>query len=388
MTAVSAPRSAASLLSETKNVLIGTGKRTVKLGFVEIHVYSLKVFVDAPACRAALVPYFGGMDLDGLLRASSTFYPFFTTGKFKKVFELTFCRSLTKEKLVGGFEEPLKTRCDHAHQDDASLVLSKLVPESGVVQGDVLCLVCHGDGETLTGLYTPAKGGDAQVLVQVSSGGKGGAWLALQNIYFDNDSQLPTIRVSAIQDLPNVLMDDTSDKAPSQAEIESAVQDQLLHPSKRKQTWSEFAGRTSGKEGYEFGDLTLGVVTAVGLRKKARRPVKRGQLSLNGMNETRPDKSTEQDFENQVKQLQQNNQELQQSLIDANRLLLQSDRELLFRIVVALTFVEAMYILMDSVVDFYVSSLHKFQFYIVLAIFIGGYNYYSQQQQMITSKSD
>jgi hypothetical protein len=226
------------------------------------------------------------------------------------------------------------------------------------------------------------------VLVQVSSGGKGGAWLALQNIYFDNDSQLPTIRVSAIQDLPNVLMDDTSDKAPSQAEIESAVQEQLLHPSKRKQTWSEFAGRTSGKEGYEFGDLTLGVVTAVGLRKKARRPVKRGQLSLNGMNETRPDKSTEQDFENQVKQLQQNNQELQQSLIDANRLLLQSDRELLFRIVVALTFVEAMYILMDSVVDFYVSSLHKFQFYVVLAIFIGGYNYYSQQQQMITSKSD
>jgi hypothetical protein len=106
------------------------------------------------------------------------------------------------------------------------------------------------------------------------------------------------------------------------------------------------------------------------------------------MNETRPDKSTEQDFENQVKQIQQNNQELQQSLIDANRLLLQSDRELLFRIVVALTFVEAMYILMDSVVDFYVSSLHKFQFYVVLAIFIGGYNYYSQQQQMITSKSD
>mmetsp|Transcript_8777 Transcript_8777/g.15918 ORF Transcript_8777/g.15918 Transcript_8777/m.15918 type:complete len:107 (+) Transcript_8777:769-1089(+) len=106
------------------------------------------------------------------------------------------------------------------------------------------------------------------------------------------------------------------------------------------------------------------------------------------MNETRPDKSTEQHFENQVKQLQQNNHELQQSLLDANRLLLQSDRELLFRIMVALTFIEAMYILMDSVVDFHVSSLHKFQFYIVLAIFIGGYNYYSQQQQMITSKSD
>ena len=82
--AVSAPKSAPSLLSNPNNVVIGTGERTVKLGFVEIHVYSLKLFVDAKACRAALVSDFGGMDLNGLLREASTFYPDFTTGKFEK----------------------------------------------------------------------------------------------------------------------------------------------------------------------------------------------------------------------------------------------------------------------------------------------------------------
>jgi len=95
------------------DVLIGTGKRVVKLGFLEIHVYQLELYVGAAACRSCLSK-FAGMDLNGLLR-QPTFYPDFTFGKFRKVFQLKFCRTLSYDKLVGGFEEPLLSRCDARH---------------------------------------------------------------------------------------------------------------------------------------------------------------------------------------------------------------------------------------------------------------------------------
>jgi len=359
-------------LNSDDNVLIGTGERTVKLGFVEIPVYSLKLYVNAPACRSCL-----GMDLDSLLQQGSTFYTDFVCGEFEKRFCLTFCRTISKEKLVGGFDVPLKLRCDASHQDDAAILLNNLVPPQGVVEGDVLSLVCSGDGETLTGLYLPVGSTKQQELVSVKSGGVGGAWMALQNIYFDDDTQLPTIRVTAISQLPNVfLLNEMNTREPSQAEIEIAVEKEIS--GKKKQTWSEFAGRTSGGEGYKFGDLTLGVVTAMGLRTK---PLSRGALSLTSATDDSTTNAVEKDKEvetlkKQVKEFEIEKKELQDMLANTEKLLLQEDREQPFRIVAALALVEAMYILLDTVVDVYIPSLRRFQVYVVVAILLGGYKHF------------
>lgn len=371
---------------------IGTGERTVKLGFVEIHVYSLELYVDAVGCRAILAASYSGLDLNGLLRESS-FYTDFTSGKFEKRFCLTFCRTLSQEKLVGGFDVPLLTRCSDEHESEAKLLLSKLVPSQGVVQGDVLTLKCHADGETLTGLFQSNESDTQEELVQVKSGGTGGAWLALQNIYFDNDTQLPTIRVSSISQLPNVLIVEEGEKeshALSQQEIEHAVEQEFSSFNNNKKTWSEFAGRTTGKEGYKFGDLTLGVVTAMGLRKPPAKQVTRGELSLND-NDTSNNIANDgdgkahiiDDLQHQLEQLQTQVQELESENAHLKQLVVDTETrleaEFPLRIVVALALVEAFYCLLQTVGDVYISSLTKFQLYVVIAIVLGGYKQYMER---------
>jgi len=360
------------------DVLIGTGKRVVKLGFLEIQVYELELYVNAAACRSLLHQY-SGLDLNGLLR-EPTFYQDFTSSKFHKVFRLKFSRTLSQDKLVGGFEEPLTSRCDARHKRDAQVLLNKLVPPPGVVQGDVLSLVCHGDGETLTGLYLPASGGKEQKLVNIKSGGDGGAWLALQNIYFDDDTQLPTIRVSAIAELPNVLLIENASKEPSEQEIDFAVEENF---SNKKKTWSEFAGRTSGGEGYKFGDFTLGVVTAMGLRQKPAAAIGRGELSLTSESTTRrSDKNVKlKRLQQQVEQLERQNQGLQDSLNNTEQILVESKQEVPFQICVALALTEATCILLDSVADIYLLSLSKLQFYLVAAILLGGYKHLVEKKK-------
>jgi len=254
------------------------------------------------------------------------------------------------------------------------------VPPTGVVEGDVLSLVCHGDGETLTGLYVPASGGDEpQTLVELKSGGHGGAWLALQNIYFDDDTQLPTIRVSAIAELPNALLlhDALLSKEPSQKEIDSAVAEEF---SNKKTTWSEFAGRTSGGKGYKFGDLTLGVVTAMGLQKKPSPAIGRGELSLTSDTKT---PSSEyvlklQQLQQQVEQLEMQNQTLQDSLDNTKQLLVECQQQVPFQIVAALALAEATYMLLDSVADIYFPPLRKFQLYVAITMLLSGYKYIAE----------
>ena len=354
------------------DVLIGTGDRVVKLGFVEIHVYKLELYVDAKQCRRCLAEY-AGMDLNGLLRDSS-FYTCFTRGKFQKTFRLEFCRTISQAKLVGGFAEPLKSRCDAQHLEDAELLLRNLVPPEGVVEGDVLTLICSGDGETLTGVYQPASGGDEQELMTMTSGGDGGAWLALQNIYFDKDTALPTIRHSAIADLPNVFMEESAccQKELSQKEIEVAVDEELVYPGTAKQTWSEFAGRDNGPPGYKFGDFTLGVVTALGMRK----PKSRARESMNETTTSTTNTNLEtKDLQKKVAQLELQNQALQRTLERTKQRLDESHKELLFKIAAVLALVEAVCVLLDRVAEVYMSPWIEFLLYIAIAFGLAGRKY-------------
>ena len=268
---MSAKNHAAEL--EGIGVLVGTGDRVVKLGFVTINVYSMGLYVDADACRDALLDRFSGQDHDTLLQ-SPDFFSAFVSGNFRKTFKLKFCRTLSQAKLVAGFEQPLRSRCDPSHEVDCESLLGALVPEDGVDDNDVLTVICDGDMKTLRATFAKA-GGPEQKLIELESGGAGGTWEAFQNLYFDSNTAIPTIRHSAISDLPDVLVapgDATLSLArkPTMEEIERAVEEGFAQ--QKRFSWSEFAGRdvTSDEaDGYQFGDITRGVFTKLGFRKHA-----------------------------------------------------------------------------------------------------------------------
>jgi len=331
------------------SVLIGTGDRVVKLGFVQINIYSLGLYVDPDSCRTVLVD-FSGLDHNGLL-CHPEFYPAFVAGQFQKTFCLTFCRSLGREKLVGGFEGPLRSRCDKAHSKDAELLLANLVPESGIADNDVLTMVCDADGQTLTATYMTAATGKETELLQIESGGAGGAWLAFQNMFFDTETTVPTIRQSAVADLPNVLQKEDASSSmkarqPSQKEIEEAVEQDFVKGGtagnwRKAETWSEFAGRNPAKggEGYKFGDFTLGVVTAMGMRKPSSGSSDGEQ---NKKSVRAADSSSIDNWRQRVEDIQAVNSQIQSELASTKGILFEVERTQPAKVICALVISEVL----------------------------------------------
>ena len=245
------------------DVLIGRGDRVVSVAFVKIHVYALGLYVESAGCRAALLPRFAGQSHDELLAVGPEFFAQFVGGSFKKTFRLVFCRALPKNKLVKGFEDAFKSRCDAEHKADADRVLDALVPDIGVAEDDVLTIQLEADTKTLSISFHSAATQAEDNRLTMESGGEGGCWTAFQRIFFDDDTPVPTIRHGAIADLPDVLAGEGNTagesrgaltRQPTAMQIEAAVDRGLSHVQRKQMTWSEFAGRDDGGSGYRFGE--------------------------------------------------------------------------------------------------------------------------------------
>lgn len=243
----------------------------------------LGLYVDADKCRESLSEFCGNnapKDHDALLRIPN-FYPAFVEGQFTKTFRLIFCRSLSKSKMVGGFASALHARCNEEHQPQVLEFLDKLFQDDGVCDNDMLTIICHDDAKTVEASFQKADSTNSQELFKMESGGEGGIWLAFQNLYFDEQTAIPTVRHNAVSLLPNILSqpvnkegdnganskkdldnDNMCDKSTNEELVEEAIVEQFVK-SDPSFDWSGFAGRKDGKTGYKFGDVTRGVTKTV-----------------------------------------------------------------------------------------------------------------------------
>mmetsp|Transcript_22453 Transcript_22453/g.34080 ORF Transcript_22453/g.34080 Transcript_22453/m.34080 type:complete len:393 (+) Transcript_22453:106-1284(+) len=380
------------------SVLIGTGVRSVKLGFVEISVYSLGLYVDPVSCQNVLASY-EGSDHNSLL-CNPSFYSDFASGLFRKTFRISFCRTIGRDKLVGGFDGPLRARCDASHMVDAEKMLSNLVPCSGVMEGDVLSICCHEDGETINASFREAATGNENALLNMPSGGEGGVWLAFQNLYFDDNTAIPTIRHNATSGLPNVLLvrqEDASgsfeilndvQKMPSEKEIQEAVELDLAKAGQwtKAKTWSEFAGREASNEdtGYKFGDLTLGVVSALGIRKPKTKSATRSIISENSTKIERLRKELS-ELQSTNAKIQGDKVATQAALHRSNELLSQSQRSLPLKVICSLALIEIL-----SISTVYITGLSPSKLSvgkILLCIFGSGISWALNNQEATTAKA-
>mmetsp|Transcript_9193 Transcript_9193/g.13372 ORF Transcript_9193/g.13372 Transcript_9193/m.13372 type:complete len:403 (+) Transcript_9193:133-1341(+) len=262
---------------ENSDVLIGTGERSVKMGFMQINVYSLGLYVDpsSPSFRIAFASYSGVSSHKDLIDDEAGFYRTFVNGGFRKTFRLVFCRTISREKLVNGFAEPLRARVDEEHSNDAEHILEKLVPQNGVADDDMLTIVYEGDGESLVVNFSENKTKQESELVRMKSGGEGGVWRAFQNIFFDSNTAIPDIRRGAVSGLHIVLAEQeqsiekqekVKESVKPQQPFEVAVEDANAVPKspekENKKNWSDWAVR-EGDPNYKFGDITRGIVATV-----------------------------------------------------------------------------------------------------------------------------
>lgn len=365
------------------DVLIGTGLRSVKLGFTEINVYLLGLYIDPVSCQESLAQY-EGSDHNSLL-CQPTFYSDFSSGLFRKTFRISFCRTIGRDKLIKGFGDPLRSRCDAAHMADAEKMLSNIIPGSGVKEDDILYICCREDGKNVIVSFAEAATGKEKELLNIESGGQGGVWLAFQNIYFDEETLLPTIRHTATSDLPNVLMKQEEDEVngssseevllPSEKEIEAAIELDLANAGnwQKAKTWSEYAGReaSNGDSGYKFGDLTLGVATALRLRTPKLKSKGRS------IDEKATDDATDAirlrkelvELRNMTEIVQASRDESQAETIRVNALLADFRRSLPFKVVSCLVMSEIITLIITILTD---SSPSKVSAGKILLCLLGG----------------
>ena len=91
-------------------------------------------------------------------------YPKFSSRQFGKMFQFTCCCSIDKVKLVGGFFESFRSRCDAAHMADVENFPSYLVTESRVYENEILKLVCAGEGKTTTVTFIFNQGAEIELV--------------------------------------------------------------------------------------------------------------------------------------------------------------------------------------------------------------------------------
>ncbi len=207
--------------------LLGTGERSIKLGFVTIRVYAMALYADsaglAEALRAAgMVGEDCTLDL-----GSDAFYRALVQGRFRKTLVLSMQRALPRAKLLESLSKSLLSRVEPAQHSQARDTLEKLCLRD-LVLGDRVELELLEDGETFVG-----RCGELPE-VRIVSPGPEGIWAAFQNIYFDKNTELPDIRIGAVKLVPSVLA-------------------ALASPSAAEETEGSAAGTAGGAEGGAVG---------------------------------------------------------------------------------------------------------------------------------------
>lgn len=147
-----------------------------------------------------------------------------------------------------------------------------MIPDAGFQDNDILCLTFHPDGETMTGTLKGKQADKVATLFEITSGGVGGIWEGMQNVFFDGATEVPAIKQGFIAHMPGMLVSDASGKSapdgrakPLSREEEGLVAELVTNSSakKRGKTWKERSGRKGGNDGYKFGDVSRALLRKV-----------------------------------------------------------------------------------------------------------------------------
>jgi len=258
------------LLWDEGEQLVGESLRIAKIAFVELPVYRLAIYVDAPAAAEALAA-FAGQPYD-TLSSQQDFFDCFVNGRFRKTMHFTFLRKLPKARLQTTFHSALLSR---GGPGSAAEVENFTAFMDSTAEGDVLTVRFQADGEHLeVNASWRASGSCAFKSPAV--------WLCTQQAYFDKDAEHQAIKLNALRHLPEIVFgnghlqercDSTSSSNASNEGLALAeaptgcVQSTL----RSRKTWRDFAGRSNGKDGYKFGDITRGVLAKSKASNKSRR---------------------------------------------------------------------------------------------------------------------
>jgi len=244
--------------------LVGEGVRRKKVASVELPVYRIAIYLDALAAANALAA-FAGQPYD-TLNSQQAFFDCFVNGRFRKTMHFTFLRFLPKAKLQTAWNAQLLARAGH---DAAAEVENFAAIMDSAAEGDVLTVRFGADGEHVEVDASWRTCGSCVVKSHA-------VWLCIQQTYFDRDSEFLGLKLGAIRHLPEIIFDSghflescrstsassNEGLAPAEDAAGSALHhgDYIQRTSRSRKTWREYACRSSGKDGYKFGDITRGVL--------------------------------------------------------------------------------------------------------------------------------
>lgn len=169
----------------------GTGIRKVRVAFVDLSVYQVAFYVDGPAALHALGSYVSASHTS--LCANKAFFVDLVRGGFRKTFYFTFLRAVAASRLQAGYRAPMLARVPAEVAGDVEALVSA-VPD--VKEGDVMLFRLDPDGEQVE----LCMGSDEPLAVLRSRE----AWLALQNIFFDDATEMLAVKHGLVQALPDI----------------------------------------------------------------------------------------------------------------------------------------------------------------------------------------
>mmetsp|Transcript_136706 Transcript_136706/g.380973 ORF Transcript_136706/g.380973 Transcript_136706/m.380973 type:complete len:356 (-) Transcript_136706:75-1142(-) len=249
---------------EEADQLVGEGDRTVKVAFVDVPVYRVSFYINVTAAAEALSTFAGHSHEE--LSADPTFFVRLTQGRFRKTFRFLFLRRIPKAKASAAFREALASRVGL----DCLLELEQFVSVfTNIAEHDVLTLRLDADGERVEVDATWRE--PPSLAIQSSA-----IWLGLQQIYFDERTDMPLVKVGAIRHLSEIVFGAAAGHLQPQ-ETDCLGTDMALSADTAvsgRRTWREFAQRTRGKDGYRVGDLTRGILARARNKQLPREDVK------------------------------------------------------------------------------------------------------------------
>merc|ERR1712173_39475 len=111
--------------------------------------------------------------------------------------------SISKVKLIQSFENSLNCRLSDEFNSQRDSILQNMWLDCGVSNGDQTTLIFDVGG-VLTSYFTPS-GGKKQKVGSIVCNNNDGVWLAMQKIFFDTDTELPTLKKNLIRNVPEFL---------------------------------------------------------------------------------------------------------------------------------------------------------------------------------------
>eukprot|EP00927_Polykrikos_kofoidii_P082121 TRINITY_DN8076_c0_g5_i1.p1 TRINITY_DN8076_c0_g5~~TRINITY_DN8076_c0_g5_i1.p1 ORF type:complete len:358 (-),score=53.09 TRINITY_DN8076_c0_g5_i1:78-1151(-) len=193
-------------------VLVGEGDRYYNIGFSNILVYHLALYVDARGASKALSAQESLKDTAGCTAFASNenldsedsecceamLHERFIHGRFRKVLRMVLWKMTWRERVLRALRTPLSKRVPA----DRLQLVTELVEAFPIVQeGDIVQFIFFDDGEQLEMRHF-----DKLVFAVRSTD----LWIALQGVWLDWEAATPELRAGLLSGLPNVFLSQSS----------------------------------------------------------------------------------------------------------------------------------------------------------------------------------